>query len=230
MLLGNNFKPKVAIYSFLVKTHHGKFLNPNFVVSLLNDLFGIQSRAGCLCAALYGQKILNVDLKLSREFKDALFDGNEVLRVGFTRINLNFFLNEDEVDYIMDSIDFISNFGWMLLPQYQFEPESGYWVNRDEKEIQVRSWLGQIDYSKGFMEYAQVADTDRKHVSFLKHGLGALDLRDFVEGAKRDLVRAVEGYKNLYGKSVVDQRLLIPEPYQRLVWFLFPSEVLGELL
>lgn len=29
---------------------------------------------------------------------------------------------------------------------------------------------------------------------------------------------------------MIDQRLLIPEPYQRLVWFLFPSEVLGELL
>ena len=54
LLLGNNLKPKATIYSFLVKTHHGKFLNPNFVVSLLNDLFGIQSRAGCLCAALYG--------------------------------------------------------------------------------------------------------------------------------------------------------------------------------
>jgi len=40
-LLGNNSKPKVNIYSFLVKTKFGKFLNPNFVVSILNDLFGI---------------------------------------------------------------------------------------------------------------------------------------------------------------------------------------------
>ena len=41
LLLGNNSKPKVSIYSFLIKTKEGKFLNPNFVVSLLNDLFGI---------------------------------------------------------------------------------------------------------------------------------------------------------------------------------------------
>jgi hypothetical protein len=53
-LLGNNHKPKIGIYSFLIQTKEKKFLNPNFVVSLLNDLFGIQSRAGCLCAAMYG--------------------------------------------------------------------------------------------------------------------------------------------------------------------------------
>lgn len=117
-----------------------------------------------------------MDLKLSREFKDALFDGNEVLRVGFTRINFNYFLHEDEVDYIIDAVEFISNYGWMLLPHYQFEAENGYWVNRDEKEVQVRSWLGQIDYSKGFMEYAHVSDTDRKNVSFVKHGFPKLSL------------------------------------------------------
>lgn len=83
---------------------------------------------------MYGQKILGVDLKLSREFKDALFDGNEVLRVGFTRLNLNFFLTVEEQDYIINAIEFISNYGWMFLPHYQFEPENGYWVNRDEKE------------------------------------------------------------------------------------------------
>jgi len=43
---------------------------------------------------MYGQKILGIDLKLSREFKEALFDGNEILRVGFVRINLNYFINE----------------------------------------------------------------------------------------------------------------------------------------
>lgn len=58
------------------------------MVSLLNDLFGVQSRSGCLCAGMYGQKILGIDLRLSREFKEALFDGNEVLRVGFVRLNV----------------------------------------------------------------------------------------------------------------------------------------------
>jgi selenocysteine lyase/cysteine desulfurase len=58
LLIGNNTLPKVSIYSFLIRAHVGaqgvKFLNPEFVVSLLNDLFGIQSRSGCLCASMFG--------------------------------------------------------------------------------------------------------------------------------------------------------------------------------
>ena len=53
-LLGNNALPKVAIYTFIIKSKMGKILHPNFVCSLLNDLFGIQSRAGCQCSAIYG--------------------------------------------------------------------------------------------------------------------------------------------------------------------------------
>lgn len=57
LLIGNNTLAKVSIYSFLIRAHVGqgvKFLNPAFVVSLLNDLFGIQSRSGCLCASMFG--------------------------------------------------------------------------------------------------------------------------------------------------------------------------------
>ena len=78
-----------------------KFLNPAFVVSLLNDLFGIQSRSGCLCASMFGQKMLGIDLKLSGEYKEALFDGNELLRLGYTRINLNYFIPDEEIEYIL---------------------------------------------------------------------------------------------------------------------------------
>jgi len=156
-LIGNNAFPKVCIYSFLIRAKlpdgTWKFLNPAFVVSLMNDLFGIQSRSGCLCASMYGQKMLGIDLTLSREYKQALFDGNEVLRLGYTRINLNYFLPAEELHYVLKSIEFIAEYGWMFLPHYQFEPETGIWVNREEKESRVRSWLGQIDYSSGAMIY-----------------------------------------------------------------------------
>ena len=104
-LLGNDKLPKVGIYSFLVRARMGtnntwKFLNPPFIVSLLNDLFGIQTRSGCLCAGMYGQKLLGINMTLSREFKAALFDGNELLRVGFTRFNLSYLIDEEELEYI----------------------------------------------------------------------------------------------------------------------------------
>lgn len=40
----------------------------------------------------------------------------------------------------------------------------------------------------------------------------------------------VENFKNLYGKSELDQRNLVDPQYHRLVWFMLPSEVLSELL
>jgi len=52
----------------------------------------------------------------------------------------------------------------------------------------------------------------------------------YIEEAKRTLLRVVECYKNLYGKSDLDQKQLIGEPYKHLIWFVFPSEVLPELL
>lgn len=152
ILLGNNALPKVCIYSFVIKSF-GKLLHCNFVVALLNDLFGIQTRAGCHCSSIFGQKILGIDIKYSRELKESLMAGNELLRIGFTRINFNYFLPDEEIDYILDAMEFICDFGWMLLPHYKFDLDLGTWVNRDEHEQSQRSWLGEIDYSNGKMEY-----------------------------------------------------------------------------
>jgi hypothetical protein len=48
----------------------------------------------------------------------------------------------------------------------------------------------------------------------------------YVEEAKQTLVKVVDNYKNLYGKSELDQSKLIAEDHKKLIWFVFPSEVL----
>ncbi len=67
---------------------------------------------------MYGQKILGINLALSREFKEALIEGNEVLRVGFVRVNFNYFIQDEEVEYILSAIEFVAKYGWMFLPHY----------------------------------------------------------------------------------------------------------------
>ena len=47
----------------------GRYLHHNFVVALLNDLFGIQARGGCSCAGPYGHRLLGIDLERSHEFE-----------------------------------------------------------------------------------------------------------------------------------------------------------------
>ncbi|KAJ1617619.1 hypothetical protein T492DRAFT_605244, partial [Pavlovales sp. CCMP2436] len=36
------------------------WLHPAFVAALLNDLFGIQARAGCACAGPHAQRLLGL--------------------------------------------------------------------------------------------------------------------------------------------------------------------------
>ena len=56
-ILGNHDARRLSIVSFVVR-HDGRYLHHNFVVALLNDLFGIQSRGGCSCAGPYGHRLL----------------------------------------------------------------------------------------------------------------------------------------------------------------------------
>ena len=37
-----------------------QYLHHNFVVAVLNDLFGIQARGGCSCAGPYGHRLLGI--------------------------------------------------------------------------------------------------------------------------------------------------------------------------
>lgn len=55
-------RSRLAIFSFVIRERRSQlFLHHNFVSVLLNDLFGIQSRAGCACAGPYAQSLLGID-------------------------------------------------------------------------------------------------------------------------------------------------------------------------
>ncbi len=55
-VLGNHRSRRLSIVSFRIR-HGSQFLHHNFVVAVLNDLFGIQARGGCSCAGPYGQRL-----------------------------------------------------------------------------------------------------------------------------------------------------------------------------
>jgi selenocysteine lyase/cysteine desulfurase len=61
-ILGNLSAQRLSIVSFTVRSPGGAYLHHNFVVALLNDLFGIQTRGGCSCAGPYGHRLLDIDL------------------------------------------------------------------------------------------------------------------------------------------------------------------------
>ena len=62
-VLGDHQADRLSIVSFVVRHGENGFLHHNYVVALLNDLFGIQSRGGCSCAGPYGHRLLGIDLE-----------------------------------------------------------------------------------------------------------------------------------------------------------------------
>ena len=59
-----------------------RYLHHNFVVALLNDLFGIQTRGGCSCAGPYGHRLLGIDLERSHQFEAQIATGCEGIKPG----------------------------------------------------------------------------------------------------------------------------------------------------
>jgi hypothetical protein len=87
-ILGNPALDRLSIVSFVVR-HQGRYLHHNFVVALLNDLFGIQSRGGCSCAGPYGHRLLGIDLDTSHEFEREIARGCEASsRAGSRQLQL----------------------------------------------------------------------------------------------------------------------------------------------
>ena len=75
VILGPNSTNQVPIFSFLIKhPESGLFLHYNFVVALLNDLFGIQARGGCACAGPYMQSLLGLDKEQTRQYENILLE------------------------------------------------------------------------------------------------------------------------------------------------------------
>ncbi len=105
----------------------------------MNDLFGIQSRAGCMCAALYGFRNLNIHPSLALKYKEAMQDGLESLRIGYTRLSINFFIAEEEIDYVLFAVDFVAKYAWMFLPLYMVDSTTGIWKNKDDKFTNIQS-------------------------------------------------------------------------------------------
>ena len=128
-ILGNKSAWRLSIVSFIVR-HRNAYLHHNFVVALLNDLFGIQSRGGCGCAGPYGHRLLGIDIETSKEFEREIVRGCEGIKPGWVRVNFNYFLSETQFQFILDAIHLIANDGWRLLPHYRFDPDTGEWRHR----------------------------------------------------------------------------------------------------
>ncbi|MCE1177706.1 MAG: aminotransferase class V-fold PLP-dependent enzyme [Micrococcales bacterium] len=151
-VLGNVAAERLSIVSFVVRSPSGRMLHHNYVVSLLNDLFGIQARGGCACAGPYGHRLLGIDLETSHEFEREISGGCEGIKPGWVRINFNYFISPAVADYIVEAVRLVAREGWRLLGDYRFDVDRGLWVHRrGTGEPPLR--LAEIRYDTGEMAY-----------------------------------------------------------------------------
>jgi selenocysteine lyase/cysteine desulfurase len=128
-LLGDTAAARLSIVSFVIRYQRG-YLHHNFVVALLNDVFGIQSRGGCSCAGPYGHRLLGIDLDRSHAFQRQITSGCEGIKPGWTRVNFNYFISDAVCDYIIEAVKLVADDGWKLLTDYTFDPMTGLWHHR----------------------------------------------------------------------------------------------------
>jgi selenocysteine lyase/cysteine desulfurase len=129
-ILGNPRSDRLSIVSFVIR-HGDKTLHHNFVVALLNDVFGIQARGGCSCAGPYGHRLLGIDSEMSARFEQVIAKGCEVIKPGWVRVNFNYFISEEEFTYILEAVHLVADQGWRLLPLYTYEMDTAIWRHRD---------------------------------------------------------------------------------------------------
>jgi selenocysteine lyase/cysteine desulfurase len=125
---------RIPIYSFVIRhASSGLLLHHNFVSVLLDNLFGIQSRAGCACAGPTAQQLLGIDSAMAERFETVLredsrldrhhlrrkaeYSKHEMLRPGFVRLNFPFFMSCEQVDFVVEAVAFVAEHGWKVLPQ-----------------------------------------------------------------------------------------------------------------
>ena len=85
-ILGSDTGGGLPIFSFLIQhPQTGLFLHYNYVVALLNDLFGIQTRGGCACAGPYMAGLLGLDRQTIRKYEEILETSRYEVNKGLLR-------------------------------------------------------------------------------------------------------------------------------------------------
>ena len=126
---------RVGIISFNIRGANGKYLHHKFLTVLLNDLFGIQSRAGCSCAGPYGHRLLDIDESTSEKYRAAVQQGYCGLKPGWCRVGLHWVMDDAEANYIIDAVHFMASQGHHFLGLYAFDLATGTWVHRHAASV-----------------------------------------------------------------------------------------------
>ena len=209
-ILGNPQANRLSIVSFVVR-HGERRLHHNFVVALLNDLFGIQSRGGCSCAGPYGHRLLGIDIETSREYEREISRGCEGIKPGWVRVNFTYFISNQMFEFILDAVNLVADRGWRMVPQYRFDPITALWTHRDGVSMAPLS-LYDVAFTGDGMQHPEHRRTESEDA-----------LAGYLAEGEQILLTVQPGEDD-------PGRPDLTEDFERLRWFHLPDEMRQELL
>ncbi|XP_022913298.2 uncharacterized protein [Onthophagus taurus] len=229
ILLGNcsTSLKRIPVFSFMVRHPRGTYLHHNFVSAILNDVFGIQARGGCPCSGVYAQDLLGIDQNLADQYENIILEDRrlsslnlsmdnmylELLRPGFTRISLPYFISDAELAFVMEAVKMVATEGWKLLPQYILDLDTGEWRHHTNTNQKDRKWLGSIRYVDGKMTM------NERRIS--GPGLFPQNYSECLQTARNLFNRA---RKTAMRNPYEDQGIRFDARAEKLRWFMLPHE------
>ncbi len=123
LILGLTKAKRLGVVSLIFRDLHH-----NLAASLLNDLFGIQVRGGCMCAGPYGHLLLHIEQEHSEDIRCRLREGHIGEKPGWVRISLAPTVSEEEFQVLLEAVDYVARHGKEYEDRYALSDESGEWV------------------------------------------------------------------------------------------------------
>eukprot|EP00668_Euglena_longa_P012856 GGOE01015352.1.p1 GENE.GGOE01015352.1~~GGOE01015352.1.p1 ORF type:complete len:1036 (+),score=210.65 GGOE01015352.1:55-3162(+) len=219
--------PRLPIASVVIRTpwDQHRYLHHSFLCAVLNDVFGIQVRGGCMCAGPYSLRLLGIPNTTAQEFETELASkNNEPIRPGYVRVSLQS-TTSSELQYIVEALEQVASHGWALLPQYRFSSRTGEWRHATLlTRFPTRRWLSRMPTpSDSSSSPSSSLDSVSASQTVLPLTTGEFHrrLKMQLQEAKALLVKAVADCPS--GRNPSDTSL--EEPFaHHLRWFALPSE------
>jgi selenocysteine lyase/cysteine desulfurase len=161
---------RIGIVSFNLRDARGRYLHPKFVTVLLNDLFGIQSRAGCSCAGPYGHRLLGIDQPTSELYRDWVRKGFQGIKPGWCRVGFHYAMDDAEADFVIAAVEFVARHGHRFLPLYGFDPATGLWSHKTYVERHEPFSLDAAIDARGCEETAMPLSQRQQHYASVPAG------------------------------------------------------------
>jgi len=91
--------------------------------------------------------------------------GENAIKMGWARVNFNYFIDPKEADFVRRAIVQIASDGWKLLPFYHQNPLTGQYVHRSFKAHDSLRGLSELEFGVGSVRYRTPCQ-DRKAPTF----------------------------------------------------------------